>query len=161
MKKLILSLTILSFYACSGPIQGNFHPVRVRPLTKKQAARLLVGARDHLGEPYKFGGDSPDGWDCSGFASVMFYDYLSYQIPRDTKALFSRSVKIPNSQKRPGDLVFFKIDSKSASHVGIYTGGDRFIHASVSEGIIISSLKDGYYRNSFIGFRRPLLAQAD
>ena len=147
--------------ACSGPAYQYENHVRVRPLTKKEAARLLAGAKNHLGEPYVYGGDSPRGWDCSGFTCVMYARYLSYQLPRKTESIFSRSVKIPPSKKRPGDLVFFKTDSKTASHVGIYIGGDKFIHASTSYGIVISNLKDDYYRKSFIGFRRPLLAWAE
>ncbi len=144
--------------ACSGPVQQNDHGIRVRPLTKKEAAKLLNGARNHLGEPYVYGGNSPDGWDCSGFASGMYSRYLSYGLPRKTDSIFSQSVRIPTSQRKPGDLVFFRLDSKSASHVGIYIGGDKFIHASTSSGIIISGLNEDYYQQSFIGFRRPLLA---
>jgi len=158
MKKIFLFLIIISIYACSGPVHRD---VRVRPLTKKEAARLLSGARHHLGEPYKYGGESVEGWDCSGFTRTMFMTYLAYDMPRNTDSMYRQSVKVPESQKRPGDLVFFHIGSKAASHVGIFIGGYRFIHASESSGIIISDLREEYYQKSFMGFRRPLLAQAD
>lgn len=147
--------------ACSGPSRQYENGVRVRPLTQKEASRLLAGAKNHLGEPYVYGGTSQNGWDCSGFTSGMYYRYLSYSLPRKTASIYSRSVKIPQSKRRPGDLVFFKIKSNSPSHVGIYIGGDKFIHASTSKGIVISNLNDDYYRKTFIGFRRPKLALAD
>lgn len=157
MKYAAAALAIIVL-ACSGPVYQGGNSPRVRPLSRKEAARLLAGAKDHLGEPYMYGGDSPRGWDCSGFASCMYSQYLSYRLPRKTESIFTQSVKLPSSQKKPGDLVFFKIDSNKASHVGIYMGGGKFIHASTSSGIIISSLSEDYYRESFIGFRRPLLA---
>lgn len=160
MRKAIPIIAVLVMAACSGPVQLDSGLLRVRPLSKKEAARLVSGAKHHLGEPYRYGGTTSSGWDCSGFTSVMYLTYLSYQLPRDTESLFARSVRVPPSQKRPGDLVFFNIESKSASHVGIYIGGWKFIHASTSSGIIISSLKEKYYSDSFIGFRRPLLGHS-
>ena len=161
MKRAIIFLTAFVFLACSGPVYRDDNPIRVRPLSRKEAGKLLAGARNHIGEPYRFGGSSRKGWDCSGFASGMYSRYLSYQIPRNAKSLFRRSVKIPVSSKKPGDLVFFKIKSKSRYHVGIYIEGDKFIHASSSGGVIVSRLSDGFYKNAFIGFRRPLLAHAE
>jgi cell wall-associated NlpC family hydrolase len=160
MKRSALILVAFSVLACSGPTYQYGNTIRVRPLNKKEAGRLLTGAKNHLGEPYQFGGTSSEGWDCSGFASEMYLRYLSYSLPRNTESLYSRSVKIPNSRKKPGDLVFFKIEGKNPSHVGIYMGHDHFIHASTSSGIIISSLREDYYRESFAGFRRPLVARA-
>jgi len=162
MKRVVLIFAALGVLAsCSGPVQQDSTSVRVRPLSRKEAARLVSGAKHHLGEPYRYGGASPSGWDCSGFASTMFGKYLSYRLPRNTKSLFAHSVKIPNSKRKPGDLVFFRIKSSSASHVGIYIGSNKFIHASTSSGIIISSLKEKYYKKTFIGFRRPLLSPGD
>ncbi|MEE9555522.1 MAG: C40 family peptidase [candidate division Zixibacteria bacterium] len=156
-----IAILVAAIMACSGPARQYETGIRVRPLTKKEAARLLGGAKNHLGEPYVYGGAARSGWDCSGFTSGMYYKYLSYYIPRKTSSIYAQSVKIPSSKKRAGDLVFFKIKSKTASHVGIYIGEDRFIHASTSNGIVISNLKDDYYRKSFMGYRRPLLALAD
>lgn len=153
----ITVLFFLALVACSGPAKKSRRVVKIPPLPREDAGVLLSSARTHIGEPYRMGGLSSRGWDCSGFVSVMYERYLSIDLPRDTKGQYAQSVPVRNSNVRPGDLVFFKIRSSSPSHVGIFMGRDRFIHASTSRGVIISSLREKYYRKSFAGFRRPLI----
>ena len=154
-KSLICILPILVvFAACSGPVKGPNYDLPARPLPGKDAKKLLAGAAKHIGEPYRFGGVSPRGWDCSGFVYGMFKRYLNITVPRNTEGLYSASMSIKRKNTRPGDLVFFKIDSKKPSHVGIYVGKNRFVHASTSSGVIVSALDEDYYEESFLGFRR-------
>jgi D-gamma-glutamyl-meso-diaminopimelic acid endopeptidase CwlS/peptidoglycan endopeptidase LytE len=124
------------------------------PLTKSSAKKLMAEARRHLGEPYGFGGASRKGWDCSGFVHAVYGRALSVTIPRTAHEMFARSYPLSVSRGRPGDLVFFQIKSRKPSHVGIYLGRFKFIHVSSSDGIIISSLDDPYYRAAFLGIRR-------
>jgi lipoprotein Spr len=147
------------FLACSGPVKRPREVAKIPPLPREDAGVLLSSARTHIGEPYRMGGLSSRGWDCSGFVSVMYERYLSISLPRDTKGQYAKSIPIKSSKSRPGDLVFFKIKSSRPSHVGIFMGRDRFIHASTSSGVIISSLHEKYYRRRFAGFRRPLNLQ--
>lgn len=158
MRKLAIFIPVLLLLsiACSGPARKPSGKARLAPLSRKDAGKLLSGAGKHIGEPYRSGGTSSSGWDCSGFVSGMFGRYLAIYLPRTTKAQYAKSVIIRDSSSRPGDLVFFKIKSSRPSHVGIYMGGRRFIHASISRGIIVSSLDEKYYKSSFAGFRRPL-----
>jgi len=140
--------------ACSGPVTDPDYNFPARPLPGKDAMKLLKGASRHIGEPYKYGGISSRGWDCSGFVYGMFKKYLRISVPRSTDELISASIGIKPGDSRPGDLVFFKIDSKESDHVGIYIGKNRFIHASNSSGVTVSDLDDRYYGQNFAGFRR-------
>lgn len=159
MKRITCLAAVVVLIGCSGPVERPTTSLKVRPLTRKQSAALIHGALKHIGEPYRYGGTSSAGWDCSGFASVMYHAYLSYDLPRNTESMFSRSVGVRRPQQKPGDLVFFNPEGGDPSHVGIYMGGDRFIHASTSGGVVVSSLNEEYYRESFVGFRRPLLSR--
>ena len=163
MKKIaiLISASLLLSLACSGPARRPSGKAGIPPLSRKEAGKLLSGAGKHIGDPYRLGGTSSTGWDCSGFVSSMFGRYLTIYIPRTTKAQYAKSVIVRGSRSRPGDLVFFKIKSSKPSHVGIYIGGSRFIHASKSKGVIVSSLEERYYQSSFAGFRRPLFASGN
>ncbi len=140
--------------ACSGPVKDPRYDKSARPLPGKDAKILLNGASNHIGEPYAFGGMTSRGWDCSGFVFSMYKRYLRIDIPRNTTALYSASLRIKKKYSRPGDLVFFRIKSQKPSHVGIYIGNDKFIHASTSSGVVISDLREEYYNQYFAGFRR-------
>jgi cell wall-associated NlpC family hydrolase len=142
------------FAACSGPVKDPKYRTPARPLPGKDAKTLLSGASNHIGEPYKYGGISSRGWDCSGFVRGMYKRYLGITLPRDTEGQFSASFSVKRNNSRPGDLVFFQIRSNKPSHVGIYAGKNRFIHSSTKRGVIVSNLKEDYYRKYFIGFRR-------
>lgn len=163
MKKIavLISASILLSLACSGPARRPSGKAGIPPLSRKDAGKLLSGAGKHIGDPYKTGGTSSSGWDCSGFVSAMYRRYLSTYLPRTTGAQYAKSVTVRGSRSRPGDLVFFKIKSSKPSHVGIYIGDSQFIHASTSRGVIISRLDERYYRSSFAGFRRPLLVSGN
>jgi cell wall-associated NlpC family hydrolase len=138
--------------ACSGPIQrSDAYP---RPLPKKSAIVLVREASKHIGEPYHYGGMSTKGWDCSGFVWTMFQKSLNIRLARTSDDMLQSSIAMPSSNARPGDLVFFNFGRKKVSHVGIYIGNDRFIHVSKSDGVVVSSLNDPYYRRYFLGLRR-------
>lgn len=157
MKKLslfVLSASLFLLAACSGPAKKPQNEHRPRPTRKSDMKRLLDGAMQHIGEPYRYGGVSSKGWDCSGFVSGMFKYYLGVTLPRDTRGLYVVSKSVNPRDTRPGDLVFFRIGTAKPSHVGIYLGRNRFIHASTSLGVIVSGLYEDYYRKHFLGYRR-------
>ena len=95
------------------------------------------------GTPYRYGGTSASGFDCSGFIATAFDEALGRQLPRTTTQMLASGKAIQPHQLQAGDLVFFRIKSKD-QHAGIYMGGDSFIHSSSSSGVTRSSL-DGYY----------------
>ncbi len=108
----------------------------------------------YLGTSYRSGGYGKLGIDCSGLVYAVYRDYGNLHLPPDTKKLFNGLPKVGSSSLRCGDLVFFSPGGKHASHVGIYIGDDKFVHASQSRGVIVSSLSEDYYRQSFVGARR-------
>ncbi len=107
------------------------------------------------GKPYRYGGNTPSGFDCSGLVQYS-YGRAGARLPRNTEALWDSSRTVPQRQTRPGDLLFFTQEGKRSSHVGIYLGNDRFVHApSSGKRVVVASLADPYWRRHFEGARRP------
>ncbi len=125
------------------------------PLGNQQQLRdrLYQQYREWRGTPYRDGGLSKQGVDCSGFVQITFARQLGYQLPRSTsqQVLLGRAVSV--KQLQVGDLVFFKTGHK-VRHVGIYLGDGNFLHASTSRGVIISSLNNAYWRGNYWQARR-------
>ena len=97
----------------------------------------------YQGAPYRYGGTSSAGFDCSGFILTAYQEGLSKQLPRTTSQMLATGQAIHPADIKPGDVVFFRIDGKD-QHAGIYMGNNRFIHASSSAGVTQSNL-NGYY----------------
>lgn len=116
--------------------------------------RLLLDVVSFLGVPYKYGGVSKKGVDCSGFTSQVYATAVDVQLPRSTKEQYTVGTKIGRDELRFGDLVFFNTTGRRPSHVGIYIEDDLFAHASVSDGVTFSSLESKYYKKRFVGARR-------
>lgn len=110
-----------------------------------------------VGNPYRMGGDSPDtGLDCSGFVGHVVKQTLGVLLPRTSIAISQATRMLTQSELQPGDLVFFNTLRSAFSHVGIYLGDDRFVHAASSRTgkVMVSSLNDPYWRDRFDGARR-------
>lgn len=111
-------------------------------------------ATDMIGVPYRYGGTSPsDGFDCSG---LVFYSYAEagLRVPRNSMELYKAAEKIPLERAVSGDLVFFQ-DQRKLSHVGIYLGGNRFVHAPSSGSTVrVSTLDSAYYQRHLVGVGR-------
>lgn len=119
--------------------------------------RILKTATQHLGTPYRYGGSSPGGFDCSGFVQYVFKQN-GYSLPRTAASQYGMGTAVNKSSLEPGDLVFFKCYGSSIDHVGIYSGGGKFIHSSSprSGGVIYSSLSESYYARSYYGAKRVI-----
>jgi len=114
-------------------------------------------AESYLGVPYLYGGMNRDGLDCSGFVTVVFREVYGKKLPRSSSRMWKAGVPVSLSAARPGDLVFFRGNSFGAiDHVGIYMGGNRFIHASTSSGVTYGNIRDSYHSRRFAGVRRVL-----
>lgn len=112
-------------------------------------ANLNEQLRSWRGAPYRYGGMSPRGVDCSGFVLMTFRDKFALQLPRETREQAEIGTKIDKSELLPGDLVFFKTGSgESGLHVGIYDTDNQFIHASTSQGVTRSSLDNVYWHKN-------------
>jgi len=116
------------------------------------ASTLTRNAMRFLGVPYAFGGTSAYGFDCSGYVQHVFA-MMGLHLPRTADAQYAVAHKITGTPKA-GDLVFFQTYTDGVSHVGISLGGDRFVHASSSHGVMVSSLHDAYWSARYLGARR-------
>lgn len=111
---------------------------------------------DWLGTPYRLGGDSKKGIDCSKFAFKLYDKAFSTIIGNNSRNIFSMVNPVEKWELREGDLVFFKIHSSAISHVGVYIGDNKFAHASSSKGVMISNLQDPYWTRYFFKGGRML-----
>lgn len=115
-----------------------------------------------VGRPYRRGGISPDsGLDCSGFVDYVFRQTTGIKLPRGSRAISEATQPLDQSDLQPGDLVFFNTLNRAFSHVGIYLGDERFVHASSSRtgSVMISRLSDRYWHERFDGARRVALPE--
>ncbi len=128
------------------------------PLDPK--AVMVLTATDMLGQPYRFGGAAPGGFDCSGLV-VYAASAAGIRMPRTTQEQLQAGVSVRRQQLRPGDLVFMRLAHKEL-HVGIAIDGERFIHAPSTGGHVrIDSLDAAPYFNGYLGARRITGGAAD
>ena len=114
---------------------------------------ILKTAYSMLGVPYMFGGISPGGFDCSGFVCYVF-SKAGISLPRMADLQFEAVTHVPRSNLKTGDLVFFETYCPGPSHVGIYVGDGKFIHASCSKGISVAEVFTGYWGARYLGAGR-------
>lgn len=119
---------------------------------------LYIESASWIGTKYKYGGMSRNGVDCSGLTCLIYKTVYGKSLSRSSAGILSDNCKtIKKSNLREGDLVFFRTDgkkSKTPNHVGIYLKENKFIHASTSKGVIVSSLEQDYYVRNFIAAGR-------
>jgi cell wall-associated NlpC family hydrolase len=123
----------------------------------KEKATPLLQALKMLGTPYKFGGSNPDkGVDCSGLVRHVYKQGANIELPRSAKAISQNGETVDKQNLKPGDLVFFNTLKRPFSHVGIYAGDGKFIHASSrrEKQVTVSNMEDGYWAKRFNGARR-------
>lgn len=104
---------------------------------------------DWYGTKYKYGGLSKSGVDCSGFCNVLYKEVYKRELPRTTTELAKQINKVGKTKLKEGNLIFFNIEGKKNAHVGVYLINNRFVHASTSKGVIISSLENPYYKKAY------------
>ena len=129
-------------------------------IPKVKGKEIVSRAAKYKGVPYVFGGTTTKGFDCSGYVQYVFKDCKA-KLPRlaDEQAL--QGIFVTQKQLRPGDLVFFTTYAAGASHVGIYAGDGHFWSASSSKGVMLSSLKDDYWKQRYYGARRVLITNGE
>ena len=111
--------------------------------------KLYQFVYDWLGTPYRLGGDTKRGIDCSGFAFQLYDKVFNTVIGNNSRNIFSMVNPVNKEDLKEGDLVFFKIKSKAISHVGVYLGNNKFAHASSSRGVMISNLNEAYWQRYY------------
>ncbi|MEY4076068.1 MAG: Murein DD-endopeptidase MepH precursor [Pseudomonadota bacterium] len=125
-----------------------------------KASELVIQAMGLLGVPYKRGGSSEEkGFDCSGFVRYMYEKSVGLVLPRRAEEQAKVTEEISRSELKPGDLVFFNTLKRTFSHVGIYVGDGKFIHAPrPGKAVQVDDMREAYWQKRFNGARR---VQAD
>ncbi|MCG8806920.1 C40 family peptidase [Tenacibaculum finnmarkense] len=129
--------------------------------TASLADKIIWTAVSYKGAPYKYGGTTKRGMDCSGLIYTSF-KHRKVQIPRSSGQMYAKGYQVSLKKVKRGDLLFFKTARRSGrvNHVGLVTSvknrNIRFIHASTSSGVMISSLQDNYWRKTFVKAKRVL-----
>jgi probable lipoprotein NlpC len=162
MKHLFLAVFFLFATGLfAAPLESGFvraPAAYASPAEKEQAYaearnKVINAAAKYENVPYRYGGTTRSGLDCSGFVYASFKDALGVSTPRSSTSLYTWAEIIPLDKAQPGDLLFFKTNgSSSISHVGIYLGGRRFIHvasAGPNTGVIYSTLDERYWSRSY------------
>lgn len=110
---------------------------------------LYYQVYEWIGTKYRYAGESRQGIDCSGFVAEMYRNVYCIRLSGGSKDIFPLTTPVEKSELKEGDILFFKIRKEQISHVGIYLGKNKFAHASVRSGVIISDLDEEYYKRYF------------
>ena len=157
MKKFLPILLLLLCSACSTTHRDisadNF---KAENFSDEAMNDLAIYAVSLAETPYRYGGNSPEnGFDCSGFVAHVFLKSLGLQLPRTSLEMSRMGEPQHKEQLRPGDLVFFNTQQQPYSHVGIYVGENRFVHAPKSgKAIAIVNMRESYWQSRYDGARR-------
>lgn len=142
----VVAVTMLAAACSSQP------PVSKPGLTIGDHAAAI--AINQVGTPYRYGGSNPNGFDCSGLVQYS-YARAGVSLPRTTRAMWNHAKPVAGDRMRAGDLLFFNIAGKM-SHVGLYLGDGRFVHAPSSGKVVsVESLRSEYYSKAFLRAGRP------
>lgn len=144
----LIAAAMLALGGCaSSPVASNHMADHV-------GDRAARAALSQVGTPYRYGGATPAGFDCSGLVHYS-YQQAGMSIPRTTAGQWARLAPVGNREMRKGDLLFFSIDGKM-SHVGLYLGNGKFVHApSSGRRVEIERLDSDFYRQAFLRAGRP------
>lgn len=122
--------------------------------------KLYQFVYDWIGTPYRLGGKTKNGIDCSKFAYELYEKVFNTSIGHNSRNIYTQVNPISKENLKPGDLVFFKIRSRNITHVGVYIGDRKFAHASTSRGVMISNLDEAYWKRYYFNGGRMLKADA-
>ena len=150
-------ILVASLSACTGQPAVKSRPASAGTITQTPtsvAQQAVSIALRQVGVPYRYGGNTPRGFDCSGLVHYS-YQRAGKIVPRTTTQLWNATSAVDNDDIRVGDLLFFRFDGKM-SHVGMYVGNSRFVHApSSGKTVSVESLSSDFYRQAFIRAGRP------
>ncbi len=120
------------------------------PLTGRENQALIRELSGWMGTPYRFGGSTRAGVDCSGFVWAVYRNVYGIHLPRTTDQQANQTRRIRQHRLKEGDIVFFRTKGRKISHSGIFITNGYFIHASSSRGVIINNLDERYYARRFV-----------
>lgn len=138
-------------------LKVNFESKKVPAASASIVAKVISSAENKLGSTYVYGDTGSEGFDCSGLVYSIYNDELGISIPRSSRTQSTFGKQVSKSDLQEGDLVFFNTTGNGVSHVGIYVGDGKFIHASSGQGkVMTSSLTEGYYQERYVNATRVL-----
>jgi cell wall-associated NlpC family hydrolase len=147
----IITVLLIALSGCAGS------PPRAERSSTPVQKEVIKTAHALLGSPYKYGGMTPEGFDCSGFVGYVYRNAAGVALPRETHALVRTGRPVSVAELRPADLVYFKIEHQKPLHVGIYLGEGTFIHSPSTRGKVnIQRLDQDYWKDRYLGARRLL-----
>jgi cell wall-associated NlpC family hydrolase len=129
-------------------------PASAAPARDAVGAAIARAAQSLIGSPYRYGGAGPDAFDCSGLVSYVHREF-GYATPRTAAQQYAIASPVPRADLRPGDLVFFRLNGTAVSHVGVYLGQDRFVHAPQTGARVREArLDEEFFRDRYAGAGR-------
>lgn len=174
MKRLLLTMMLSSGACWAQPTAPAYAPAPsiwsqsmevMTGVSRKwvdQANDLISDAMGYLGTPYRKGGTTDKGFDCSGFVQTVYANTLGLILPRSALEQAKATDPIEATELQPGDLVFFNTMRRAYSHVGIYLGNDQFIHSPrPGKQVRVENMSDSYWAKRFNGARRVHSDSAD
>jgi len=114
-----------------------------------KSAQVVKEAKKYAGTPYKWGGTTPKGFDCSGYLNYVYQKAAGVNLSRTVEGIYKQGTKV--SKPQVGDIVFFETYKPGASHAGIYIGNGQFIHSSSSKGVSVASMSSSYWSKRYLG----------
>jgi cell wall-associated NlpC family hydrolase len=157
IKFFLLALVLLLLSACAG--NSTHRQTDLSDVQQKTANDVLFQAIGLVGTPYKYGGNTPQsGFDCSGLINYVFLNSAGLKLPRTTRELIEiNAPEVDQDRLLPGDLVYFDSNGGKVSHIGIYVGENRFVHAPSSGGTVrMDNLKSAYWQKHYVDAKRVL-----
>jgi len=150
---LVVAVAWLAGCAAPPPFQREAPLPPVPPAAVPDAAGTAIAraAQSLIGSPYRYGGAGPDAFDCSGLVSYV-HGQLGYATPRTAAQQYAQAAPVPRADLQSGDLVFFSLNGNGVSHVGVYVGYGRFVHAPQSGGLVReAALDEDFFRERYAG----------
>ena len=123
------------------------------PAEEVKNTKMFEFIDDWYGTPYRLGGTTKKGVDCSAFSQFLFASVYGFSIPRTAREQYNLTNRISRTELKEGDLIFFNTRG-AISHVGVYLQNNKFVHASTSGGVMISDIFDEYWAKKFVGVGR-------
>ena len=161
MKRQLFLLIILIVFVVFGYVKQEENNTSIVQFETTKIAKIIDVANSYVGVSYRAGGTTPNGMDCSGLINTSFKQ-IGINLPRSSSTMSTKGTKVNLENVQPGDLLFFDISrlEGEVNHVGLVTSVDngdiRFIHSTTSQGVIVNSLHENYWKQAFIKAKRVI-----
>lgn len=153
-QKMLTLAGFLAAFALAGGCASSQPPLADDRFEDGTGEQLVILSRNMVGAPYRYGGQSPSGFDCSGLVRYV-YGQVGITVPHSSQLLYRNAQRVHLDKIRPGDLLFFRVSKQKISHVGIYAANGEFIHApSSGKYVTIARLDSPYWEQRLVGAGR-------